>query len=230
MPEPGETAALLSRVAMFEKLAERDLEDLAQVAVPRTYDAGEVIFSEGDDGDTCYVVRSGSVKVTRNHYDGRTITLAELRGADVFGELAMFGGERRSATVEALEPTAVVALLAGDMQRMLLAHPQMAVVLLGVLADRLRAANERVASQSFQTVAGRVASALLGQVEARRADGVANGDVLIAATQTEIAQLAGSSRESTSRFLATLEREGVVTTGRGKVVVHDSLGLRNYIY
>ena len=102
------------------------------------------------------------MRVTRNHSDGRTITLAELRRGDMFGELAMFGGETRSATVEALEDTTAVALLAGDMRRLLRAHPDIAVKLLGELADRLRAANERIARQSFQTVAGRVATVLAG--------------------------------------------------------------------
>ena len=84
------------------------------------------------------------------------------------------------------------------------------------LADRLRAANERLLQQSFQTVAGRVASALLGQVVARQAEGAGDSDMLIEATQAEIAQLAGTSRESASRFLASLEREGVVRARAGK--------------
>jgi CRP/FNR family cyclic AMP-dependent transcriptional regulator len=198
------------------------------VGVPRRWSAGEVVFREGDEGDTCYIVRSGAARVTRNHSDGRAITLAELRRGDIFGELAMWGGETRSATIEALEDT--TALLAGDVRRLLAARPEIAVKLLGELAARLRAANERITRQSFQTVAGRVASVLVGQVEARIREGAVERDVVISATQADIAQLAGSSRESASRFLATLERAGVVSTGRAKVTVHDPAALRNYIY
>jgi CRP/FNR family cyclic AMP-dependent transcriptional regulator len=230
---PGEeTVELLARTPMFRELSRRDLEQLAQVAVPRTYGRGEVVFRQGDLGDTCYVVRSGSVRVTHDHTDGRTITLAELRPGDMFGELAMFDSEKRSATVQALEDTGALALLAGDMRRMLLAHPHIAVNMLSWLADRLRAANERIARQSFQTVASRVAGALLAQVQARHEgpDGETPREVVVRATQSEIAQLAGASRESASRFLARLERDGVVTTGRGKVLVHEPSALRNYIY
>jgi CRP/FNR family transcriptional regulator len=223
-------AELLSRVPLFAGLSERDVEELAQVAVPRSWLAGEAIFREGDPGDTCYVIRSGGVRVTRRHSDGRQITLAELREGDIFGELAMFGGETRSATVEALEPTAGVAILAGDLRRTLLAHPSIAVAMLEGLADRIRAANERLARQTFQTVEGRVASALLAQVEVLGAGDAPGGDVLIKATQSEIAQLSGSSRESASRFLAKLERAGVITTGRGKILVHEPAALNNYIY
>jgi CRP/FNR family transcriptional regulator, cyclic AMP receptor protein len=225
-----DTASLLGRVPLFADLAERDLEQLAQVAVPRTYEAGEAVFREGDSGDTCYVIREGAVRVTRRHSDGRVITLAELRPGDIFGELAMFGGETRSASVEALEHTRGIAILAGDMRRIMVAHPEIAVKMLEGLADRLRAANERISRQSFQTVAGRVASALLAQSKARSTDGPGQRDVVIEATQAEIAQLAGASRESASRFLAKLERAGLITTGRGRVIVHEPESLRNYIY
>jgi CRP/FNR family transcriptional regulator len=233
MTSAEETARLLARVPLFSGLSERDMLQLAEVAVPRAYLGGEAIFREGDSGDTCYIVRSGRVRVTRRHSDGRVLTLAELGPGQMFGELAMFDSEQRSASVEAIEDTRALALLSGDMRRLLLHHPEIAVKMLSGLADRLRAANERLARQSFQTVAGRVASALLGQVEARRADGAAtdNGDpVLIEATQAQIAQLAGASRESASRFLAKLERAGLISTGRGKVLVHDPDALRNYIY
>ena len=230
MASDDETARLLGRVPLFADLAERDLEQIAQVAVPRSYESGEAVFREGDDGDTCYVIREGAVRVTRRHSDGRVITLAELRPGDIFGELAMFGSETRSASVEVLEPTRALAILAGDMRRIMVKHPDIAVKMLEGLADRLRAANERIARQSFQTVAGRVASALLAQAKARSDPDAPDADVTIEATQAEIAQLAGASRESASRFLAKLERAGLITTGRGRVVVHEPESLRNYIY
>lgn len=235
VPQGEETTELLGRVPLFAALGQDALRDLAAMAVPRFYASGEVVFREGDTGDTCYVVRSGGVRVTRARaFDGQAITLAELRFGEPFGELAMFGGETRSATVEALEDTRAVALLAADMRRLLAAHPDVSLSMLQVLAARVRAANEMVTRQRFQTVAGRVAGALLALRESRQPDGEeaqdAETETVIAATQSDIAQLAGSSRESASRFLATLEREGVVTCGRGKVTVHDPSALNGYIH
>ncbi len=230
MQEGQDTATLLAHAEVFSELEERELMEVSQVAVPRSFERGEVIFREGDDGDTCYVVRSGSVSIRREHMDGRTLALAELRQGAIFGELAMFGGETRSATAEALEPTTLVAVLSGDMQRVLRSTPDIAFKMLGALAERVRRANERLLQQSFQTVAGRVASALLTQAIARQAEGAGETEVLIKATQAEIAQLAGTSRESASRFLATLEREGVVALGRGKVTVHEPGRLRAFIH
>ncbi|MBV8953189.1 MAG: Crp/Fnr family transcriptional regulator [Solirubrobacterales bacterium] len=226
----GDTVALLGRVPVFSALAESDLARVAEVAVPRNFAPGEVVFREGDDSDTCYVVRCGHARAVREHSDGRSITLATFGPGDIFGELAMFDDEKRSATVETLEGTDAIAILGADMRRLLREHPDIAVKLIAALGRRLRDTNERLARQSFQTVQSRVASVLAQLVEAARAEGAGEGDVLITATQADVAQLAGSSRESASRFLAVLERAGIITQGRGKLVVHDAAGLARYVY
>jgi CRP-like cAMP-binding protein len=225
-----ETIALLHLVPAFSTLIADDLSAVADVIVPRTFGAGEVVFREGDTGDTCYLVRAGHFRAVREHSDGRSITLATFGPGDIFGELAMFDAERRSATVEALEDTDAAAILGADMRRLLRAHPDIAVKLLGALSRRLRETNERLTRQSFQTVQSRVASVLAELVAAARSEGAGEADVLITATQADLAQLAGSSRESASRFLAVLERAGVITQGRGKLTVHDPARLEGYVY
>jgi CRP-like cAMP-binding protein len=225
-----ETIALLNRVPAFSTLIPDELLQVADVLVPRSFGAGEIVFREGDTGDTCYVVRDGRFRAVREHTDGRSITLATFGPGDIFGELAMFDDERRSATVEALDDAEALAILGGDMRRLLRTHPDIAVKLLGAVTRRLRETNERLARQSFQTVQSRVASVLAELVAAARAEGSGEADVLITATQTDLAQLAGSSRESASRFLAVLERAGVITQGRGKLTVHDPGRLEGYVY
>src|SRR3954451_5997359 len=156
-PSTEDTAELLSRVPVFAELGADDLGRVAQVSVPRSYDGQQVIFREGDDSDTCYIVRSGHARAIRQHSDGRTITLARFGPGDIFGELAMFDDERRSATVEALDELSTCAILGGDMRRLLREHPEISVKLVTTLGRRLRAANERLTRQSFQTVQSRVA-------------------------------------------------------------------------
>jgi CRP/FNR family transcriptional regulator, cyclic AMP receptor protein len=221
---------LLAKVPVFETLARDDLEEVVRVAVPRRFGAGQVIFREGDASDTAYIVRSGHARAVREHPDGRVISLAHFGPGDIFGELAMFDDERRSATVEALDDLEALAVLGPDMRRLLRAHPDIAVKLVVALGRRLRAANDRLARQSFQTVQSRVATVLSDLVEQARAEGAGDGDVLVRTTQADIAQLAGSSRESASRFLAVLERAGVVTQGRGRLTVHDPEALSRYVY
>ena len=221
---------LLGRVPVFSALEADDLRRIAEVAVPRTFAPGQAVFREGDASDTCYVVREGHARAVRSHGDGRTITLATFGPGDIFGELAMFADERRSATVEAIEPTSVVGVLGPDMRRLMGEHPDIAVRLVIALGRRLRETNERLSRQSFQTVQSRVAVVLGELVQQEIAAGKRSRDVLVTATQADLAQLAGSSRESASRFLAVLERAGVISQGRGRLVVHDPDALGQYVF
>jgi len=225
-----DTAALLSRVPVFETLGPEELARVAEVAVPRSFEAGTVVFREGDQSDTCYVIRAGNARAIREHADGRTITLANFGSGDIFGELAMFDDERRSATVEVLDDLEAVAILGPDMRRLMREHPEISAQLVISLGRRLREANRRIARQSFQTVQGRVASALRELVARAQADGGGGEHVRVIATQAVIAQLAGSSRESASRFLAELERAGVIVQGRGELTVVDPAALDRYVY
>lgn len=142
----------------------------------------------------------------------------------------MFEDERRSATVEAVQPTDVVAVLGPDMRRLLAEHPDMSLRLVIALGRRLRETNERLAKQSFQTVQSRVAVVLRDLVAQSVADGSSGEDVLVTATQADLAKLAGSSRESASRFLAVLERAGVISQGRGRLIVHEPSALDRYVF
>jgi CRP-like cAMP-binding protein len=226
----AEVVELLERVPAFATLEQADLERIAEVAVPRGFEPGQAVFREGDASDTCYIVREGQARAIRTHGDGRTITLATFGPGDIFGELAMFEDELRSATVEAIEPTSVVGVLGPDMRRLMSEHPGIAARLVVALGRRLREMNERLSRQSFQTVQSRVAVVLSQLVEQEIAAGKLDADVLVTATQADLAQLAGSSRESASRFLAVLERAGVISQGRGRLVVHDAEALKQYVF
>ncbi|MFZ2113173.1 MAG: Crp/Fnr family transcriptional regulator [Solirubrobacteraceae bacterium] len=226
----AEIVELLGRVPVFSTLEQDDLERIEQLAVPRSFESGQIVFREGDASDTCYIVRSGRARAIREHADGRTITLATFGLGDIFGELAMFEDELRSATVEAVQQTSVVAVLGPDMRRLMVEHPEISMRLVVALGRRLRETNDRLAKQSFQTVQSRVAVVLSELVAQAVAAGEPAQEVLLTATQADLAKLAGSSRESASRFLAVLERAGVISQGRGRLVVHDPSALEGYVF
>ena len=225
----AESVELLGRVPLFAELSAAELERIAGVAIPRSFPRGVRVFHEGDNSDACYIVRSGDLRVTREHSDGRAIALATLATGDIFGELAMLDGEARSASVETLSDAELLALPAADVRRLLADHPDISVKLIVALTRRLRETNERVARQSFQTVPSRVAG-VLAQLIAEEALPEGREGVTVRMTQADLAQLAGTSRESVSRFLATLERAGVVLVGRGRVTVVKPRRLRSYIF
>ena len=232
--QPGEdTAALLASVEIFADLEERELAEIASVAVPRSFDRGEILFREGDRGDTCYVVRSGAVIIRRQHgsdsgavdHPGRVPRRGLLRRAGHVrrrGPLGHRGGDRahRGGGAAQRRHAAGDARLAPDRLQDAHRHGRPA-------AHGQRAADPAVLPDRVRAGGGHAAGP--GGRRGRPRE-PATREVLVQATQAEIAQLAGTSRESASRFLASLEREGVVALGRGKVTVHEPERLRNYIH
>jgi CRP/FNR family transcriptional regulator len=221
---------LLRSVPLFADLEEGELERFSHVAVPRSFPAGTRVFHEGDSSDACYIVSEGNFRVTREHSDGRAITLATLGPGEIFGELAMLDGDKRSASAESITDGTLLALPANDVRSLLARNPEIALKLVAGLVRRLRAANARLSRQSFQTVPSRVAGILLQLSRDGQGDDGEEVEITIRMNQTDLAQLAGTSRESVSRFLAELERAGVVRSGRGRVTVLQPGKLRNYIY
>ena len=223
-----ESLQLLRRVPLFAELSRDELERVADVAIPRSFPKNVRVFHEGDTSDACYIVRGGDLRVTREHSDGRAIALATLGPGDFFGVLAMLDGGTRSASVETLSDCELLALPASDVRRVIATHGDIAAKLIVAITRRLRETNERVARQSFQTVPSRVAG-VLSQLIAEEITPDSAG-ITVRMTQADLAQLAGTSRESVSRFLATLERAGVVQVGRGRVTVVEPRRLRAYIF
>src|SRR2546423_13046368 len=205
---------LLGQVPLFAELDRDELDRFSRVAVPRSFPSGTRVFHEGDQSDACYIVRSGDFRVTREHSDGRAITLANLGAGEIFGELAMLDGEVRSASVESLTDGELLALPAADVRRLLARHPEITVKLVAALVRRLRQANERISRQSFQTVPGRVAG-VLSQLVAEEAPLREGEGITIRMNQSDLAHLAGTSPDSASRFLPEPEPATVGARGRG---------------
>ncbi len=227
----ADVVELLGRVPAFATLEEADLQRIAQVAVPREFAPGQTVFREGDASDTCYVVRSGQARAIRTNPDGRAITLATFGPGDIFGELAMFEDERRSATVQAIESTTVIGVLGPDMRRLMGEHPEIATRLVIALGRRLREMNERLSQAVLpDRPEPRRGRALPSSSSRRSPRASPTKDVLVRTTQADLAQLAGSSRESASRFMAVLERAGVISQGRGRLIVHNPEALKQYVF
>jgi CRP/FNR family cyclic AMP-dependent transcriptional regulator len=220
----------LGTLDWFSSLTDEKLEALASKADTVRWEADEAVFEEGDLGSCCYVLHSGAVKVMRRLPDGRRITLSRMGPGSVFGELALFNGERRSASVVALELTSAVALAAEDVMEVLRTDAEATLRAAIGLADRLRATNERLLEFALATTSGRVVATLLAQVEARQAQGAGDRDVEVVGTATDIARLAGSPRESVVRVMHWLENEGVISMKRGKTIVHNPSALSENLH
>jgi CRP/FNR family transcriptional regulator, cyclic AMP receptor protein len=221
--------ALLDELALFESLADDEIDVLAHKVDTVTWEAGTVIFEEGDRGDACYVIHSGSVKVMRRLVDGQPITLAQVGHGGIVGELALFASDRRSATVQAVDPTTAIAISREDLLAILHGNAEAAISMAVHVAGLLQRSQDRHFASATSTVNGRILSTLLAQVEARQLHHPGEEKLELVGSTSDLARLAGAQKDETARVLHWLENEGVISLKRGRIVVRSPAALRGHL-
>ena len=212
---------LLQSVELFWDLKDEELGYISEKMVARKYEPGNYIFLEESDGEQCFFVVKGSVKVTRLSKDGREVILAMLNQGDFFGEMSLLDGKSRSANVIALEKTEVLTLNRKDFLIVLHEYPKIAIQLLKELASRLRKSDRQIASLSLSDAEKRIALCIIRFADERGI--IRNGRVSIAKVpiQQDIANMAGTSRETVSRALNVLEKEQLIERNGRELVIID---------
>ncbi len=219
--------AELARTALFAGLDEAVLDALGQKVVYRRYRKGNVIFVQGEQGDRCYAIVDGAVKISAYHSDGREAVLAVLGPGDVFGELSLFDQVVRSADATAIESTELLSLDTNALTEAMADHPEVGLTLLQVLGRRLRQTNEALQDIAFFDVPGRVARRIADLAEThgeQTDDGVL---IDLPLSQESLAQMVGATRESVNKALAILKRRGLVGRIGRRYLVSDIARLRS---
>ena len=212
---------LLQSVALFWDLSEEELGYISQKMIARHYESGKFIFLEDSEGEQCFFVVQGSVKVTRLSKDGREVILAMLNEGEFFGEMALLDGESRSANVIALEETEVLTLNREDFLVVLHDYPQIAIQLLKEMAHRLRKSDRQIASLSLSDAEKRIALCIIRFADEQGV--IKRGQVSIPKMpiQQDIANMAGTSRETVSRAINLLEKEHFIKRKGRELLILD---------
>jgi CRP-like cAMP-binding protein len=213
---------VLARAGLFQGVAPEAREALSSALEYGDYSRGESVFTEGEQGDTLYIVLSGKVKVGRRASDGRENMLSVMGPSDMFGELSLFDPGPRTATATVLTDARLASLAHASLRPWITDRPEIAEQLLRVLARRLRRTNDALADLIFTDVPGRVAKALLGLAErfgTQEAEGVRVHHDL---TQEELAQLVGASRETVNKALADFASRGWMRVDSRAVTILDA--------
>jgi len=129
---------MLQSVPIFAELSKRDLGRVAKIMVPRSAAAGEVIIKENDQAAGFFIISTGKVEVIKGDGTDNAETLNTLGPGDFFGEMALFEGFPRVATVKASEDTELLAMTRWDFTAEMKTHPEIAVSMLPILVKRLR--------------------------------------------------------------------------------------------
>ena len=218
---PGRAAS-----SLFADLPQEDFQALCSTFARRTFRKGEVLVEAGGPGGSVFIIESGKVRVSLPGTEGREVTLAHLDGGDCFGEMSMLDGEPRSATVSAVEDTAVLVGTRDDFMRSVEANAGLGMRLLVTMSRRLRAANEIIESLSFLDVQGRVARLLL-DIAGKEGTPVPEGiEVPLPYTRQEMANIVSTSRETLTRVLKNFERLKYIQLLRRKAVILNEPRLR----
>ncbi|MGH2355659.1 MAG: Crp/Fnr family transcriptional regulator [Chloroflexota bacterium] len=228
MPEQERTdvAEALRRVPLFASLNAEQIAGLTRVARRRRYDRDEVVFYQGDPGDTFYVILSGQVKVSVSSPEGQEAILVMLDAGESFGEFALLDDQPRSATIEVTQPTEVLVLRKDDFHRLMRQTPDIAFELLRVLTKRLRDTDQLVQDAAFLDVAERLAKKLLALMEAHGRKAPRGIELDLHLTQQDLASMIGATRESVNKQLGAFRDRGIVAVDRQRITILRPEALR----
>ncbi len=216
----------LRSVPIFAELEEKDLLKIAKLGTRQKYKKGNIVVLEQESGAALFVIISGKVKVVRMDEDGREVILSMFGPGEFFGEMSLLDGMARSASVVATVKAELFMLHRRDFLELLHEFPMVATSLLAELAMRLRKADMQIKSLSLKDAAGRVANVLLilsDDLGVFRKGKVEIDDLPL---QQDIANMAGTSRETVSRMLHQFIRDGQVHLKGNKLTINDYEGFR----
>jgi CRP/FNR family transcriptional regulator, cyclic AMP receptor protein len=215
---------LLARAPLFATLPPGDLGAIAARMRPRACEAGELIFSRGDEAGELFVVLSGRVRLSILSSDGRELSVAHAASGEIFGEIAVLDGGVRSATATAIAPTRLSVLSRAAFRQAMEAHPRIAQGAIAFLCARLRETDHRLETIALHSIEVRLARFFLSAL--RLAAPGKSGEAVpldLGMSQSELALLVGASRPKVNLALSMLEDMGAITRVGAKVKCNTAL-------
>lgn len=228
MNDPSLAIDSLRRCALFAHVDDERLRTIASLMRRRRFRRHEVIFHQGDLGDSLQVVVAGGVKIVLPSAEGDEAIIASLKPGEFFGELAILDSSPRSTTATAIETTETLALPRDEFLRLIDEDPHLVRALLHALAQELRRLTGHVEELHFLDLSGRLSMRLVRL--AHEQDAAATGRIELdwPYTQSDLAAMIGGTRQSVNRLLSGLVEEDLVTIDRETLVINDLAALERH--
>jgi CRP-like cAMP-binding protein len=209
----GERQWVLREFDLFQDLTEAEVDRIGASAPMRELPSGQTLYSPDRPTEVLFILKKGRIRLYQIGIDGRTITTSILAPGQVFGEMAALGQQLDQTWAETVEPCVVCLMSRQDVQRLLLADPRIAVRVAEFLGSRVADLERRLGDTVLKSAPARIAATL------SRMGG--DGDS-IRLTHGQLADLVGTSRETTTKVLGDLADRGVVSLRRGRIVVRSA--------
>ncbi len=209
------------KVPLFQGLTDTEVLAVCSLMIPREFRTGEVIVRRDEEGQTFFIIVSGAAHVTVITAEDKQSILATLKRSDFFGEIAILDGEPRSASVIAADNCKVLMLHRKPFLEILHRFPKITIQMLIEMSKRLRKSDRQINTLSLMSAYGRVAEVIL---RIAKEQGCRNGNIIIIPerpTHQMIAEMAGTSRETVSRILSTLQKKRYISIERKRMIILD---------
>jgi CRP-like cAMP-binding protein len=217
----GEAIEFIRNVPFFSEIAEQELAKIVRVGVRKKYKKGSIILLEEDTGAALFVIIGGKVKIVRTDDDGREVILSILGENDFFGEMSILDGLSRSASVVALTRAELFMIHRRDFLKLMQDYPSVAISLLKELTMRLRKADAQIKSLSLKDAAGRVANVILQLADDIGTIRKGRVEIDEIPLQQDLANMAGTSRETISRVVHMFVKKGHLELQGNKMIIND---------
>ena len=222
-----EEVTFLRNVPIFNELSDQELEKIAALGVRKKYKKGSIILLEEETGAALFVIITGKVKIVRMDDDGREVILSILGESDFFGEMAILDGLTRYASVVATSKSELFMIHRRDFLKLLNDYPMVAIALLRELTGRLRKADTQIKSLSLKDAAGRVANVVLQLADEVGMFRKGRVEIDELPLQQDLANMAGTSRETISRMIHKFIKKGYLQLQGNKLIINDYESFKN---
>lgn len=215
--DSASAAGALRRSFMFSSISPQDIGDLLATAEEKNFRTGEYVFWEGEAPERFFLLVSGRMKVIKHGSQGRETAVAFFNPGEIFGEVAVLEEKPYPASAVIVEDSVVLSIKRQAFRDFIGRHPAVALAMVGLLSSRLREAQSRLHDLAGERVEQRLARTL------ERLSSKLGRELPF--TRQDLADMSGTTLETTVRFLSRLKEDGIISSKRGLVVIKDQTGL-----
>lgn len=214
------TLKLLKEIPILSDLKDEEILEIYNISSIKKYEKDEIVLMQHEPGDSLFILLRGKVKVVLFSKDGKEVILSTLGAGDYFGEMSLLDGKPRSASVIASENSEFAILKRDNFIKLIKNYPNIALKLLSEFSNRLRTADKKISSLALMDVYGRIARAIM---ELAEKDGVKEGNdyIIERPTHQNLANMAGTTRETVSRVLRDFIQSGYISIFGKKLIIHN---------
>jgi len=211
----------IKKVSIFNTLSPEDTKEISRYLVPETYTKKEGVFSEGDPSEWLYIVKKGKVKITKLSNEGKEIILEIVPPNEIFGGIAVARGFPYPANAVAMEETEILKLSRRNLLSIMDRFPDLMYAMAMNIGDRIKDTHETLKNIALEKVESRIASLLI-KLSDKAGEKVPEGVAInMKLTKQDIAEMVGTTVETSIRTMSKLTKAGLLTAKSGKIIIRD---------